>query len=81
MLRLLQESGCVSVKYGDSPGHDAGVKSAAKIGLNTKEPIYGATFAPMDQEVCVSFPEGLTEKEFYFAKESPRRTRSSTSAR
>ena len=69
VLRLLQESGCVSVKYGDSPGHDAGVKSAAKIGLNTKEPIYGATFAPMDQEVCVPFPEGLTEKEFYFARE------------
>ena len=49
VLRLLQESGCSSVKYGDSPGHDAGVKSAAKIGLNTKEPIYGAAFAPMDQ--------------------------------
>ena len=69
VLRLLQESGCTSVKYGDSPGHDAGVRSAEKIGLNTKEPIYGATFAPMDKEVCVPFPDGLTEKEFYFAKE------------
>lgn len=68
VLRILRESGCSDVRCGDSPGHGSCEGAAAKIGL-TEENTYGAKLAAMSEEVRVSFPEGRTAKEFYFAKD------------
>lgn len=67
MLHLLQEHGCAQVSYGDSPGHGSCEAAAKRIGLGGE--VYGASLAPMSQEVLTSFEEGMTAKEFYFAKE------------
>ena len=69
VLRLLQEYGCASVRYGDSPGHDTGANAMKKLGIDPGAPIHGATLAPMTEEVRVAFPEGMTEKTFFFARE------------
>lgn len=69
VLRLLEEYGCASVRFGDSPGHDTGAHAAERLGIRTDEPVFGARFAPMTEEVRVAFPEGMTEKEFWFARE------------
>ncbi len=68
VLHLLKDAGCPNVKYGDSPGHGSCKNAAEKIGL-LLENTYGATLAPMDEEVLTAFPNGATAKEFYFAKE------------
>lgn len=69
VLRLLQEYGCRDTLYGDSPGTGTGAKVADRLDLSREEPIHGARFTPMTQEVRVPFAEGLTETEFYFAQE------------
>lgn len=69
VLRILSESGCGNVLYGDSPGHGSCAGAAAKIGLTEKN-TFGAAVADMSQEVHVSFPEGMTAQEFYFAREA-----------
>ena len=68
VLRLLAEYGCTQLRFGDSPGHDSGEAALARLGLLDGE-LYGAQLAPMTEERRVPFPEGLCEKEFYFAKE------------
>lgn len=69
VLRMLEEFGCRFVRFGDSPGHDSGEHVADSLGLPRDVPVHGAYFASMNEEVKVAFPEGLTEKEFYFARE------------
>ncbi|MCD8120052.1 MAG: DUF362 domain-containing protein [Lachnospiraceae bacterium] len=69
VLRLLWEYGCTDTLYGDSPGNDTGARVADRLGLETQKPLFGARFTPMTHEVKVRFPEGMTEKEFYFAEE------------
>ncbi len=69
VLRLLYEYGCRKTVYGDSPGNGTGAKVADKLEIDRSEPIYGAEFVPMTKEVRVEFPDGMTEKEFYFAEE------------
>ncbi len=69
VLRLLQEYGCASVRFGDSPGHDTGAHALERLGFREDEPVFGARLAPMSEEVRVDFPEGMTEKEFWFARE------------
>ena len=69
MFRLLQEAGCGQVIYGDSPGHGSCSGVAGKLGLEKSEVIYGAVQTPMSEEVKVAYPDGMTAKEFYFAKE------------
>lgn len=68
MLRILQENGYGKVTFGDSPGHGSCEAAARKIGLGQKEVTYGAALANMSEEVQVSFEEGMTAREFYFAK-------------
>lgn len=68
MLRILQENGYGKVIFGDSPGHGSCEAAARKIGLGEGEETYGAAVANMSEEVLVSFEEGMTAKEFYFAK-------------
>lgn len=67
MLRILQEAGCVHVKYGDSPGHGSSGAAARRLGISGEE--YGAVLADMSEEIRIPFEEGMTAKEFYFAKE------------
>jgi uncharacterized protein (DUF362 family)/Pyruvate/2-oxoacid:ferredoxin oxidoreductase delta subunit len=69
VLRLLQETGCTSVRFGDSPGHDTGIHALERLGFSADEPVFGARLAPMSEEVRVDFLEGMTEKEFWFARE------------
>jgi uncharacterized protein (DUF362 family)/ferredoxin len=69
VLRLLEEYGCTSVRFGDSPGHDTGTHALERLGFRAEEPVYGACLTPMTEEVRVDFPEGMTEKEFWFARE------------
>ncbi|MBQ3371613.1 MAG: DUF362 domain-containing protein [Oscillospiraceae bacterium] len=69
VLRLLKEYGCTSVRFGDSPGHDTGTHALERLGFRSDEPVFGACLAPMSEEVRVDFPEGMTEKEFWFARE------------
>lgn len=69
VLRLLEEYGCTSVRFGDSPGHDTGTHALERLGFSADEPVFGAHIAPMTEEVRVGFPEGMTEKEFWFARE------------
>lgn len=68
MFRILQEAGCTDVLYGDSPGHGSCRSVAARIGVDTGEQ-YGARMAEMSEEVLVKFEEGMTAREFHFAKE------------
>ena len=68
MFRLLQEAGCGQVLYGDSPGHGSCKTVAERIGVDQGE-CYGARMADMSHEVLVQFEEGMTAKEFHFAKE------------
>lgn len=68
VFRILQEMGCENVKYGDSPGHGSCQGAAGKLGLDVND-VFGAKLADMSQEVLVSYPEGMTAKEFYFTKE------------
>jgi len=68
MLRILREAGCGHVKYGDSPGHGSSGAAARRLGL--PDGAYGAVLADMSEEVRVPFEEGMTAKEFYFAKEA-----------
>lgn len=67
MLRLLRESGCTHVKYGDSPGHGTCQAAARRLGLS--DGTCGAVLADMSEEVHVPFEAGMTAKEFQFAKE------------
>ena len=69
VLRMLEEYGCANVRFGDSPGQDTGAHALERLGFRADEPVFGARLAPMTEEVHVDFPEGLTEKEFWFAKE------------
>ena len=70
MLRILQEYGCGSVKYGDSPGSSSAESVDRKLGLSDADGrCYGAEKASMNKEVHVDFPEGMTAKEFYFTEE------------
>ena len=69
LFRLLEDYGCSSVRFGDSPGHDTGTHALERLGFRADEPVHGARLAPMAEEVRVEFPEGLTEKEFWFARE------------
>ena len=69
VFRLLEEYGCSSVCFGDSPGHDTGTHALERLGFRADEPVFGARLAPMLEEVHVEFPEGMTEKEFWFARE------------
>lgn len=68
MLRILQENGYARVTYGDSPGHGSCEAAARKIGLGRGAETYGAVLADMSAEVLVPFEEGMTAREFYFAK-------------
>lgn len=68
MFRILQEAGCADVIYGDSPGHGSCRAVAASIGVDAGEQ-YGARMADMSEEVLVKFEEGMTAREFHFAKE------------
>lgn len=68
MLRILSENGYAHVTYGDSPGHGSCEAAAKKIHLDAKENTYGAQPANMGEEVHVKFEEGMTAKDFYFAK-------------
>ena len=69
VLRMLEEYGCTSVRFGDSPGHDTGAHAVERLGIPSDEPIFGAALAPMTEEARVDFPAGMTEKEFWFARE------------
>lgn len=69
VFRLLEEYGCASVRFGDSPGHDTGIHALERLGFRADEPIFGARPTPMTEEVRVDFPDGMTEKEFWFARE------------
>lgn len=68
VLRLLSEMGCTHVKYGDSPGSGTSKAAAARVNL-TPENTFGAELAEMSEEELTEFKDGLTCKEFYFAKE------------
>ena len=69
VLRLLEEYGCSSVRFGDSPCLDTGTHALERIGFHADEPVFGARLTPMSEEVRVDFPDGMTEKEFWFARE------------
>ncbi|MBR4474754.1 MAG: DUF362 domain-containing protein [Oscillospiraceae bacterium] len=69
VLRLLEEYGCGSVRFGDSPGHETGMHALERLGFRPDEAVFGALPVPMTEEVRVDFPEGMTEKEFWFARE------------
>ena len=69
VLRMLQEYGCGDVCFGDSSGFDNGTHALERLGFRADEPVFGARLAPMNEEVHVAFPEGMAEKEFWFAKE------------
>ena len=69
VFRMLEEYGCTSVRFGDSPGHDTGTHALERLGFRADEPVFGARLTPMSEEVRVDFPEGMTEKEFWFARE------------
>ncbi|MBR4550361.1 MAG: DUF362 domain-containing protein [Oscillospiraceae bacterium] len=69
VLRLLEEYGCHAVLFGDSSGHDSGTHALERLGFRADEPVYGARLTPMSEELRVAFPEGMTEKEFWFARE------------
>lgn len=69
VLRLLEEYGCSSVFFGDSAGHDTGTHALERLGFRADEPVFGARLTPMTEEIRVDFPEGMTEKEFWFARE------------
>lgn len=68
MLRILAEAGAKEVVCGDSPGHGTCKAAAEKIGLSTGD-LFGARIGDMSQEVHVKFDEGMTAKEFQFARE------------
>ena len=69
LFRLLEEYGCASVRFGDSPGHDTGTHALERLGFRADEPVFGARLTPMSEELRVDFPGGMTEKEFWFARE------------
>ena len=69
VFRLLEEYGCTSARFGDSPGHDTGTHALERLGFQADEPVFGARLTPMSEEIRVDFPEGMTEKEFWFARE------------
>lgn len=68
MFRILQETGCADVMFGDSPGHGSCRSVAEKIGVADGE-LYGAGLADMSEETLVVFEQGMTAREFHFAKE------------
>lgn len=68
VLRLLFEEGYAKVSFGDSPAVHS-CRTVVKT-LKMEEPdFYGATLAPMVEEVRVKNPGGKTAKEFWFSKE------------
>ena len=69
VLRLLVERGFAKVSCGDSPGHGRGEAAAARLGLTDAMKELGVREANMNEEVLTEFPEGMTAKRFYFAKE------------
>ena len=69
VFRLLEEYGCKSVRFGDSPGQDSGTHALERLGFRAGEKVCGALLTPMSEEIRVDFPEGMTEKEFWFARE------------
>ena len=69
VLRLLVERGCAKVSCGDSPGHGRGEAAATRLGLTDAMKALGVREANMTEEVLTDFPEGMTAKRFYFAKE------------
>lgn len=69
VFRMLQETGCTNVLYGDSPGHGSCDHAAHKMGLS-EDSTYGAKRADMSKEVKVKFEEGKTAREFYFCQEA-----------
>ena len=68
VLRLLAESGCADVRFGDSPGYGTCESAVKMLGIE-EEDCYGAHISPMSEAEHVEFPEGMTCKEFDFCKE------------
>ena len=69
VLRLLVQEGCTDVSCGDSPGHGKGEAVSARLGLTETFRKLGVRSAAMNEEVLTEFPEGMTAKRFYFARE------------
>ena len=46
VLRLLEEYGCRSVRFGDSPGHDSGIHALEHLGFRPDRPVY-------DRKKCI----------------------------
>ncbi len=69
VLRLLVENGFADIACGDSPGHGRSETAHAKLGLTEVMERLGVRPANMSEEVLTDFPEGMTAKRFYFAKE------------
>ena len=51
VFRMLEEYGCGSVRFGDSPGHDTGTHALVRLGFRPEEPAFGARIAPMTEEI------------------------------
>lgn len=69
LLKLLNETGYKKVAFGDSPATGSGVAVAGHLGIGPDDELFGATPAPMNEEVLYSYPDGKYAKEFYFTKE------------
>ncbi len=68
MLRILNEQGFIHVACGDSPGHGSLENALKAAGLSEAIKEYGCAEADMSTEVLVEYPEGITAKQFYYAK-------------
>lgn len=68
MLRILKEHGYEQVMCGDSPGHGSLENALHSAELTEAISQFGYSQADMGTEVLVDYPEGITAKQFYFAK-------------
>ena len=68
VCRILSEQGYHNIKVGDSPAHGSCRSAFDKLNLNEGD-LSGAVIADMSKEKLVSFPEGKTCKNFYYAEE------------
>ena len=64
VLRLLSESGCTSVKVGDSPATGSCRQAMNQLGLS-EDQLYGTKIADMSHEVFVEYTEGKAAKGFW----------------
>ena len=68
MLRILKEHGFEQVVCGDSPGHGSLDNALHNAGLSEAITQFGYSQADMSTEVLTDYPEGITARQFYFAR-------------